>query len=100
MCGRGGGGGGKGGWAGLIVPRCNAQEALSRRDSDSMGSMKHAVKVGNMNDVRALLREGFDINSVDYDGRTVLHIAASAGDIKLVEMLVKEFDASVGVVDR
>mmetsp|Transcript_27947 Transcript_27947/g.79036 ORF Transcript_27947/g.79036 Transcript_27947/m.79036 type:complete len:1538 (+) Transcript_27947:383-4996(+) len=76
------------------------QEALARRNADSMGSMKHAIKAGSMADVRALLREGFDINSVDYDGRTVLHIAAVSGDIKLVEMLVKEFDASLAVTDR
>mmetsp|Transcript_5758 Transcript_5758/g.16161 ORF Transcript_5758/g.16161 Transcript_5758/m.16161 type:complete len:1854 (-) Transcript_5758:3600-9161(-) len=76
------------------------QGALAKRNAGSMGAMKQAIKVRNMDKVSSLLREGFDINTVDYDGRTALHLAVAAGDIKLVEILVKDYNASTTVCDR
>ena len=64
-----------------------------------MGAMKAAIKVANLDEVRGLLREGFDINTVDYDGRTVLHVAAAYGDVKLVEMLLNDYHA-ISSADR
>jgi ankyrin repeat protein len=65
-----------------------------------MGSLKHAISVCKLEDVRKLLNEGFDITSTDYDGRTILHLAAIAGDVKIVEMLVNDFDAVISATDR
>eukprot|EP00951_Prasinocladus_malaysianus_P043653 scaffold548938_cov52-Prasinocladus_malaysianus.AAC.1 len=65
-----------------------------------MGSVKHSISIGAMDEVASKLREGFDINTVDYDGRTILHVAATSGDLKLVEMLVKEFHGNVSAIDR
>lgn len=76
------------------------QGALAKRNADSMGAMKYAIKAGQLETVGSLLREGFDINTIDYDGRTLLHAAAAMGETKLVEILVKEFDASVTITDR
>lgn len=76
------------------------QGSLSKRNADSMGAMKYAIQTGNADAVVSLIREGFDVNLSDYDGRTCLHIAASVGDLKLVEMFVKQFDANVAIRDR
>lgn len=65
-----------------------------------MGYMKSAIKMGKMDEARSMLTGGFDVNTVDYDGRAILHVAAAAGDMKLVEMLVKEYDAPVSALDK
>lgn len=65
-----------------------------------MGSVKYAISVADMDGVHQLLSEGFDVTSTDYDGRNILHLAAIAGDVKIVEMLVTETNAAVTAVDR
>ena len=65
-----------------------------------MGAMKYALQSGNMDGVLELMQEGFDVHTTDYDGSTILHMAAAAGDLRLVEVLVKEFDANVTIRDR
>ena len=65
-----------------------------------MGAMKHAVQIGDMDTVLDLMQLGFDVQTADYDGRTILHVAAAAGDLRLVEVLVKQFDANAAIRDR
>ena len=42
---------------------------------------------------------GVDANTADYDGRTAMHLAAAAGNLKMISMLV-EHKANVDVQDR
>jgi ankyrin repeat protein len=56
----------------------------------------------HQNDVKnlqALLHEGADINSTDYDLRSPLHLAACDGNTKLCHMLIETFRANVNLVD-
>jgi len=39
--------------------------------------------------VRRLIRKGADINSTNYDQRTVLHMACSEGNLRVVEALLE-----------
>lgn len=47
-----------------------------------------AARRGDRDAVRALLKEGRDVNAAEGDGTTALHWAARAGDLELAEMLL------------
>lgn len=46
-----------------------------------------------------LLQEGVDVNSIDLDGRTALHIAACEGHLEVVRLLV-QWRANIDARDR
>lgn len=43
---------------------------------------------GDVRGVEDLLNEGIDVNSIDLDGRTALHIAACEGHVEVVKLLL------------
>ncbi|KAK1315404.1 Potassium channel AKT2/3 [Acorus calamus] len=43
---------------------------------------------GDVKGVEDLLKEGVDVNSIDLDGRTALHIAACEGHVDVVKLLL------------
>ncbi|EKX42415.1 hypothetical protein GUITHDRAFT_48639, partial [Guillardia theta CCMP2712] len=45
---------------------------------------------GDLEEVRRMLRKGVDINSCNYDGKTIMHMAASEGNYRVVELLLEE----------
>jgi ankyrin repeat protein len=47
-----------------------------------------AAQRGDVEAVRALLRQGADVNAAQGDGMTALHWAASAGNVALIDVLV------------
>jgi ankyrin repeat protein len=47
-----------------------------------------AAQTGDLEQVRALLREGEDVNAAQGDGMTALHWAAYRGDLDMIEVLV------------
>jgi glutaminase len=49
--------------------------------------------------VKLVLAGGCDTNAADYDKRTCLHLAASTGNLHIVEKLV-EYNADVNYQDR
>lgn len=46
-----------------------------------------------------LLDEGIDVNSIDFDGRTALHIAACEGHVEVVKLLLSR-KANIDARDR
>ncbi|KAK3280281.1 hypothetical protein CYMTET_11875, partial [Cymbomonas tetramitiformis] len=56
----------------------------------SMAELMDAAIVSSGEDVMRLIRLGIDINTQNYDGQTVLHIAAAHGNIAVVQMLVEQ----------
>jgi len=59
-----------------------------------------AAAEGDVSQVRLLVGQGIAVDSSDYDMRTALHLAASEGQLRVVQVLVDELGASTGVVDR
>lgn len=64
-----------------------------------MGTLIQAIKNGNMNRMKTLLREGANVNIKDIYGYTPLHYAVESGDIHLVSILLDE-QAHVNVKDN
>ncbi|KAF2325576.1 hypothetical protein GH714_030694 [Hevea brasiliensis] len=54
---------------------------------------------GDVKGVEDLLNEGIDVNSIDLDGRTALHIAACEGHLEVVKLLLSR-KANIDARDR
>ena len=62
--------------------------ALAGGFSASDGTVADAAKARDVAAVRALLKQGADVNAAQGDGMTALHWAASLGDSTLTQMLI------------
>ena len=60
----------------------------------------YASAEGDLSELRRLLISGVSPNVADYDGRTLLHLAASEGHKDIVKYLVKHHHADVHAKDR
>ena len=54
---------------------------------------------GDLQGLEELLNEGVDVNSIDMDGRTALHIAACEGHVEVVKLLLT-WKANINSRDR
>ncbi|XP_067293312.1 glutaminase liver isoform, mitochondrial isoform X4 [Pseudorasbora parva] len=59
-----------------------------------------AVYRGDMVSLRRYLLSGADVNAVDYDGRSALHVAASEGRLDVIKFLVENAGANCTLKDR
>ncbi|KAL1508609.1 hypothetical protein AB1Y20_004706 [Prymnesium parvum] len=62
--------------------------------------MSYASTSGTLEKLRKLIKDGTPVDLVGYDQRTALHVAASAGLMPAVKLLVEELGASSSPVDR
>lgn len=58
-----------------------------------------AARLGDLDWIKQLVKDGCDVNAADYDLRTPLHLAAAEGKVETVTALI-EGGASVHAVDR
>ena len=63
------------------------------------GELCELARAGDLERVQLLLDSGCNANAADYDKRTCLHLAASTGNLHIVEKLV-EYNADVNFQDR
>ncbi len=68
-------------------------------ETEGENSVYAAARAGDVGSVREALDYGFEVNRPDANGMTVLHYAAGANQLDVVEMLINEFGASVTVKD-
>ncbi|CAI9108435.1 OLC1v1008023C3 [Oldenlandia corymbosa var. corymbosa] len=66
---------------------------------DSTMQMLFLACKGDVEGLRDLLDEGADVNSIDLDGRTALHIAACEGNVDVVKLLLSR-KANIDARDR
>lgn len=66
---------------------------------DSTMQLLFMASKGDVRGVEELLDEGIDVNSIDLDGRTALHIAACEGHLGVVKALVSR-RANIDARDR
>ncbi|CAH8865593.1 unnamed protein product [Trichobilharzia szidati] len=73
------------------------------RDSYRTDAITSLLFAAGNNDLATLRRSyihGVDFNSVDYDGRTGLHVAASSGSLDAVRFFIEVGNAKLDPVDR
>ncbi|KAI7735204.1 hypothetical protein M8C21_030496 [Ambrosia artemisiifolia] len=69
------------------------------------GNLDHTMQLlfvackGDVAGVKELLDDGVDVNSIDLDGRTALHIAACEGHVEVVQLLLSR-KANIDARDR
>jgi len=61
--------------------------------------LRDAVLTGDADEVALLARKGANLNQVDYNGRSALHMACAEGNYKVVEVLIQH-GANVNMKDR
>lgn len=77
------------------------RERRSERRGDLLvAELMLAGKEGDLAAVRGHLLAGRDCDVTDYDGRTVLHVAAAEGHLALVHMLLERCGFLAAVQDR
>jgi glutaminase len=79
-----------------IDPRVN--KAISEREGKV--AALYAAAEGDLTELQRLVRGGVSPNSTDYDKRSLLHLAASAGHIAIVRYLLRFEELDIHVVDR
>jgi len=75
------------------------KEALWSNNIATLGLMMDAATIGNSEEVLKTVRMGFDINAVNYDRQTALHLMARQGYHTDMEALLNE-GADVNARDR
>ena len=58
-----------------------------------------AISNDNLKEVKRLINKGIDINSVDYDKRSALHIAGTKGLFEMTKFLLELKNINVNAVD-
>lgn len=62
---------------------------LGLSTEEAASELNKAVRQDNMGILRRLIANGAEPDSPDYDGRTCMHVAASFGNIEMVEFLIR-----------
>ncbi|XP_043706675.1 integrin-linked protein kinase 1-like [Telopea speciosissima] len=80
--------------------RTSVHEGLTVPENlDSTMQLLFMSSNGDVKGVEELLNEGVDVNSIDLDGRTALHIAACEGHVEVVKLLLSR-KANIDARDR
>jgi len=59
-----------------------------------------AAESGDVGALREMLRKGFDVNTPDESGMTLLHHAAAGNQPDVIEMLVNDYPAKADATDK
>ena len=76
------------GWATAVVAISWVQVSVLAANGPDPLTVADAAKARDAATVRALLKNGADVNAAQGDGMTALHWAASNGDATLTQMLL------------
>ncbi|KAJ3325720.1 hypothetical protein HDV06_003522 [Boothiomyces sp. JEL0866] len=82
--------------------RVRINPRLNKVTSERQGKMAalYAAAEGDLIDLKRLIRSGVSPGTADYDGRTLLHLAASCGKGIIVKFLLRYPEVNVNAKDR
>ncbi|CAD5218157.1 unnamed protein product [Bursaphelenchus okinawaensis] len=80
--------------------KIDPRRAMGSRETDLVVSLLFACKNGDFETVRRLYIQGENLNVVDYDGRTALHLAACEGHANIVKFLLQTCNVDHSIQDR
>ena len=73
--------------------------ALGYTETQASGELCELCRAGSLETLKLMISCGAAINAADYDRRTCLHLAASEGNMRIVEYLI-DSGADVNSTDR
>ncbi|XP_062583268.1 uncharacterized protein LOC134245034 [Saccostrea cucullata] len=76
------------------------KEILFAKDNEGNSLLHFACEGGNIDILRKLLDEGFQLHSVTYKGKTVLHIASQFGHVPICKYLLSKSHDLLAMIDR
>jgi ankyrin repeat protein len=82
-----------------VIQYLRAQGAELGKNGDLIQALAEAAVKNDIEQLALLLQTGASVNTPDFDGRTVLHKAASAGALQSVQFLVQH-GAKLNAKDR
>lgn len=85
--------------AGLMAVLVFGAIACNRVSTTGAGSIYASAEQGDVEALRGALRQGYQVNTPDEDGMTLLHHAAAGNQPDVVEMLLNDYAANVNAQD-
>nr|QQY02544.1 glutaminase [Cryptocotyle lingua] len=80
--------------------KVDPRQAREAHRTDAITSLLFAAEGNDLATLRRSYISGVDLNSVDYDGRTGLHVAASSGALEAVKFFIEVGGVNPNPVDK
>eukprot|EP00873_Tetraselmis_striata_P000688 jgi/Tetstr1/420952/TSEL_012012.t1 len=74
-------------------------KAVQNHLDDLQNQFTYAVNMGEVDNVKTLIRKGVDVDTSNYDNSSMMHLAALSGNVKVLETLLEE-GADKDIADR
>jgi ankyrin repeat protein len=84
----------------LVTVAVFAFSGCSKVATKGEDSIYNAAASGDLAQITSATQNGFDINTPDENGMTLLHHAAKAGKKDVVEMLTGDYNANTSLQDK
>lgn len=86
----------------IIVVACALLAAACGGKVQTTGeqSVYKAAETGDLGTITAAMQKGFNVNTADENGMTMLHHAAQAGQADVIELLTADYGANVNAQDK